>query len=107
MALIFRLFESGLAIWFVLLAFVVIGRVLNGEIDTDGLLHHDADDDAVAPERVVSMLAFPVVLAAYVLSALHTDVSGAHPSLPDLSQNMILLLTGGNGLYLAGKIART
>jgi hypothetical protein len=37
---------------------------------------------------------------------MHADLGAAH-SLPDLSDKMILLLTGGNGLYLAGKIART
>jgi hypothetical protein len=106
MGLIFRVFEAGVALWFVLLAVVVIGRVLSGAIDVGGLLQHDPDDDAVAPERVVSMLAFPVIVVTYVLSALHADVSVTH-ALPDISQNMILLLTGGNGLYLAGKIART
>ena len=104
MNLIVRVFETGLLVWFALLAAIVIGRVMDGTIDTDGLLHHD--DDSVAPERVVSMIAFPVILVSYVLSALHTDASVSH-ALPDLSQNMILLLTGGNGLYLAGKIART
>lgn len=106
MSLIFRVFEAGLAIWFVALAAIVIGRVLRGEIDTAGLLRHGGGDAAVAPERVVSMLAFPVVLASYALSALHADVA-ATPALPDLSENMLLLLGGGNGLYLAGKIARS
>lgn len=106
MDLIFRVFETGLAVWFVLLAMLVIGRVLNGRIDATGILQHDAAGAAVAPERVVAMLAFPVILATYVLSALHADMS-VKPALPDLSDNMILLLTGGNGLYLAGKIART
>ena len=88
-----------------LLAIIVIGRVLSGAIDVSGLLQHDADDDAVAPERVVAMLAFPVIVVTYVLSALHTDARVTH-ALPDLSDHMILLLTSGNGLYLAGKIAR-
>jgi hypothetical protein len=106
MSLIHRVFETGLLVWFALLAAIVIGRVMDGTIDADGLLHHDADDDGVAPERVVSMIAFPVVLITYVLSAINADASASH-ALPDLSQNMILLLAGGNGLYLAGKIART
>ena len=106
MHLIFRVFETGLAVWFALLAMTVLSRVLSGEIDAAGLLQHGADDGAVAPERVVSMLAFPVIIVTYVLSALHADMS-VHAALPDLSDKMILLLTGGNGLYLAGKIART
>ena len=106
MDLIVRLFTAGLLVWFALLAAIVIGRLLNGRIDCTGLLQHGVDDDAVAPERVVAMLAFPVVLVTYVLNALHADMS-VHAALPNLSDNMILLLAGGNGLYLAGKIART
>ncbi len=75
MHLIFRVFETGLAVWFALLAWTVLSRVLNGEIDAGGLLQHGADDDFVAPERVVSMIAFPVILVTYVLSALHADMS--------------------------------
>ena len=107
MHLIFRVFETGLALWFVLLGMTVLGRVLSGAIDASGFLQHGADDDAVAPERVVAMIAFPVVLVPYVLSALHADMSVPHPAMPDLSENLLLLLSGGNGLYLAGKIART
>lgn len=106
MLLIFRVFEVGLAIWFVLIALLVIARMLSGDIDTSGLLQHDADDEGAAPERVFAMIAFPAVLVTYTLSALHADASATH-ALPDLSENMVLLLTGGNGLYLAGKIART
>lgn len=106
MSHIHRVFETGLLVWFALLAAIVGWRVLVGEIDAGGLLQHDAADDEIAPERVVSMVAFPVVLISYVLSAINADASANH-ALPDLSQNMILLLTGGNGLYLAGKIART
>ncbi len=106
MQLIIRCFEIGLLVWMALLAVIVIGRVLNGSIDCTGLLQHGVDDGAVAPERVVSMVIFPVVLVTYVLNALHADMS-VHAALPNVSDNMILLLTGGNGLYLAGKIART
>jgi hypothetical protein len=106
MSLIHRVFETGLLVWFALLAAIVAWRMLNGDLATGGLLQHGADDDEIAPERVVSMVAFPVVLITYVLSAINADASASH-ALPDLSQNMILLLAGGNGLYLAGKIART
>ena len=106
MPFLIRLVETGLLVWFVLLATLVIGRVLSGDIDATGFLQHDLADNAVAPERVVSMIAFPVVVVTYVLSALHADIS-VKAALPDLSDHMIVLLTGGNGLYLAGKIARS
>jgi hypothetical protein len=52
---------------------------------------------------------FPWVLGVYTLNALHADVSGATgpPSLPDVPEYLLSLLTGSNGLYLAGKIARS
>jgi hypothetical protein len=105
MHLIFRVFETGMTVWFVLLAAIVLWRLLVGAIDMRGMLQHDPGE-GVAPERLVSLIAFPTVLVSYVLGAMHADLSAAH-ALPDLSDKMILLLTGGNGLYLAGKIART
>jgi len=106
MNLLVRIFETGLAVWFVLLAAIVVWRMLTGEIDATGLLRHDPGDDGIAPERVLSVIAFPAVLASYVLTALHADMS-VNAALPNPSENLVLLLTGGNGLYLAGKIART
>ena len=98
--------ETGLLVWLSLLIAIVVGRVLTGRIDVSGLLRHDADDTGIAPERLVALLAIPVVLGNYALSAPHADMT-AHVSLPDISQNTILLLTGSNGLYLAGKIGCT
>ena len=106
MSLAIQWLQTGFAIWFVLLAAIVLWRMLTGAIDLRGLLRHDPAD-GVAPERLVTLAAFPTVLVSYVLGALHADMSVAQPSLPDISQNMILLLTGGNGFYLAGKIARS
>ena len=106
MTYIARLLETGLLLWLSLLVAIVIGRVLTGRIDVSGLLRHDEDDTGIAPERVVALLAIPVVLGSYVLNALHADMS-VNTTLPDLSQNSLLLLTGGNGFYLAGKIARS
>jgi hypothetical protein len=98
---------SALLIWLSLLALLIAVRLLRGDIGTAGLLRHDLSD-SVAPERVVAIIAFPFVLALYTLNALHSDVSGTSgpPSLPDVPSDLLSLLTGGNGLYLAGKIAR-
>jgi len=113
MDLIARLLSAGLIIWFVLLAGLIAGRVLRGGIRTTGFLStmRPGTDAApiqtqIAPERVLSMALFPVVLGGFVINALHADMSVPHPSLPDISDQMVMLLTGGNGLYLAGKIAR-
>ncbi len=107
MDLITRGLSTGLLIWFALLAAVIAGRILRGDIKTDGFMHTARGDGKVAPERVLYMAIFPVVLGMFALDALHAPLDPLNPSLPDLSDNMLMLLTGGNGLYLAGKIART
>ena len=106
MTTITNLFAAGLLFWFAALGALVVMRVLNGNIFAAGMLQHDATDSGVAPERVLAMLTFPAALASYAVMALHTDVSSAHPSLPDVPASIITLLTGGNAVYLAGKVAR-
>jgi hypothetical protein len=107
MDLITRGLATGLLIWLALLGVVMVARVLNGDISGTGFLHTTRGTRArVAPERVVSMMVFPMVIVSYIFSAMHADVNVPHPSLPDLSDNLLMLLAGGNGVYLAGKIAR-
>jgi preprotein translocase subunit SecY len=107
MTLITRYLEVGLLIWFALFAAVVLSRMMRGDIPMHGLLQHSKGrDEPVAPERMLSMSVFPLVVISYVITAMHTDASVSH-SLPELSNNLLMLLTGGNGLYLAGKIARS
>lgn len=105
--LVVHFLEAGLLVWMALLAAILIGRVMRGDMQSSGgFMHRHRDKTAVAPERALSMAVFPVVVVSYAFSALHADASITH-SLPDLSNNMLMLLTGGNGVYLAGKIART
>lgn len=107
MEMITRLFAAGLLVWFVLLAGMIAGRLLRGDIKTAGLLRSSSGQPAVAPERTVNMAIFPVVIVGYAFTALHADMHAAQPSLPDVSNDFLMLLTGGNGLYLAGKFMRT
>ena len=51
------------------------------------------------------MAVFPFVIGYYVIEALHADMS-VRASLPDIPQSLLVVLTGSNSLYLAGKIAR-
>jgi hypothetical protein len=101
-----RCLTAGLLIWFVLLVVLIAGRILRGDLDTTGLLRAARPDADVLPERALSMSLFPLVIVSYAYTALHADVNVSHPSLPDLPDNLLMLLAGGNGIYLAGKIAR-
>jgi hypothetical protein len=109
MTIIANLLTAGLLTWFCLLALLITVRVLRGEIRTSGFLtDRNIAGSHVAPERVVAMVAFPFVLLTYALTALHADLSvvNGRPIMPDVPEYLLTILTGGNGLYLAGKISR-
>jgi hypothetical protein len=106
MTTIANLFAAGLLVWFALLAILIVMRVLNGDIFAAGMLQQTESDSGVLPERILAMMTFAGVTIAYLMTALHAELSSAHPSLPDVPETLISLLTGGNAVYLAGKAAR-
>ena len=97
-----------LLIWFGALASVVVARILTGDIDCTGMLASKSGSDDIDPERVVAIGLVPAILAYYAIDALNSGAVtiAGRLSMPDLPENLVTLLTGGNGLYLAGKIAR-
>ncbi len=103
-----RFLEFGLLAWFGALAMLVMVRVLTDDIANSGMLVPDTGNDNVAPERVLAMAIVPAVLAFYTIDAMNTGIvkTATGFSMPDLPESIVSLLTGGNGLYLAGKIAR-
>ena len=100
-----KLLTFGLIAWFAALALLVLIRVLRGDIASSGMLVTNPGSDGVDPERVLAMAVVPAVLAFYTIHALNTGTPTGL-SMPDLPEGLVSLLTGGNGLYLAGKIAR-
>jgi hypothetical protein len=102
-----QILGTGLIVWLALLFMLIIVRVLRGDIRHNGFLADSrASDQEVVPERVVSVVVFPMVITMYALQALSTDVTTGIPRLPDVPDYLMSLLVGGNGLYLAGKIMR-
>jgi hypothetical protein len=100
----------GLIAWLGAFALLVAMRILRGDIDAGGMLVTDPQRTGnVDPERVIVMGVGPAVLAFYVIQTLNTGAvplpSGGY-SMPDLPESLVALLTGSNGLFLAGKIAR-
>jgi hypothetical protein len=102
-----KILAAGLLVWFALLVVLIAVRILRGDIDVMGLLSHKGSQDSIAPERVLHIAAFPIVVIYYIHAALGVDVSavveGTRPSLPDIPSNLLLLLTGTNSFYLIGK----
>lgn len=106
-----RILAVGLLLWLGLLGVVLLVRMRQRGIRVTGLLAHEPSraGEQVTPERLVAMMVGPAVLASYVVTALTHDLGvtpGGRPILPDLPEPLLTLLTGGNGLYLAGKITR-
>jgi len=103
-----KLLTFGLIAWLAALALLVLLRVLRGDIASSGMLVTNPGRDGVDPERVLAMAVVPAVLAFYTIHALNTGIvtTPTGLSMPDLPEGLVSLLTGGNGLYLAGKIAR-
>jgi hypothetical protein len=108
MATVAKLLASGLIVWFGTLALLIATRILAGDIASSGMLVTNPDKDGVDPERVLAMALIPAVLGFYSIHALNTGIVTTPTgfSMPDLPEGLVSLLTGGNGLYLAGKIAR-
>lgn len=102
--------KFGLLVWLGLLMAIVVGRILRGHIPARGVLAHNpqnAGEETTAP-RAISALVFPLVILFLVLEATKFDPSivgpNGWPMFPDISDNFLLLLIGGNGLYLADKM---
>jgi hypothetical protein len=110
MTVIGKLFAFGLIAWMVAFILLVAMRMLRGDIETRGMLVTDpAKTGNIDPERVIAMGLIPALLAFYTIHTLNTGVvplPGGGSSMPDVPEALVSLLTGGNGLYLAGKIAR-
>lgn len=109
--LIAQVLKAGLLIWIALLMAIVVGRLLRGDMSTRGLLADSVQSAGTetTPSRAIAMLVFPLVIFFLTIEALHFDPSaiapGSRPTFPDISDNLVLLLTGGNGVYLAGKLS--
>ncbi len=111
-ALVGNILAAGLLAWIALLALVLIVRYFDQKRRPTGYLAGKAGRNAATqPERVAVIMIFPVVALFYAAYALSIDINavpaGTRPSLPDVPEYLLALLTGGNTLYLAGKFVRT
>ena len=81
------------------LALVVTYKMLTGGINMSGLLD-DKATRALSPERV-QLLVFTVIGAGYYLLLAMETASSAR--LPDIPEEVVLLLGGSHFVYLGGK----
>ena len=94
-----KLLSAGLLVWFGLLLMMIAGRVISGDIHSDGMLT-EATGTGDTPERMLLMAVGPALLVMYALSALNSDILTTR-RLPDVPEAFTAILTGTNGLFLA------
>ncbi|CDZ46714.1 hypothetical protein [Neorhizobium galegae] len=79
-------------------------KLLNGHINTAGMLE-TAPDRPIDPERLLVLIG--TVLAGFGYFSYGLNVGAKNGALPDLPEELVTALGGGNLLYLSGKIFRT
>jgi hypothetical protein len=86
-------------IWFLLagLMFVVAYQILTQRISTKGLLS-DTQTGAPSPARVQLLVVTLIGALFYILQAV-----GDPTRLPEIPQELLLILTGSNAVYLGRK----
>ena len=88
-----------LVAWVAAVAVLILYRILTARIPLAGLF--TADGQSFSPERLQLFAMLLFALSAYVGMALQSG------KMPDLPEEVLLLLGGSNALYLAGKVARS
>ena len=91
-----------LEVWFLLagLALIVVYQILTGKINTDKMLFDKSPDGGFSPGRV-QLLVLTITSAFYYIN----QASLSPGRLPEVSQELLLIVGGSNVLYLGGKAA--
>ena len=84
------------------LAFVVGYRLLSGPINTAGLLRDKSAANDLSPVRV-QLLLFTLLGAGSYLALTLDAIEAAKPALPDVPDELLLLVGGSHAVYLGGK----
>lgn len=102
-----------LGAWLAALAVMMLHAMFTGRIGMNGLFATDIDGDGIMDEfhleRVQLFLISAVGLMGYVMSTMgtvNTSTTGLKV-LPDVPEELLMLLGASNTFYLTGKFGRT
>lgn len=102
------LLEIALIAWLVVLAGFVFYAVLVRGRALSRMLYDD--HGRVVPERVSTLFIILVVAGYYILTATSAELIFDEATnsywMPDIPESLLILLTGGHSVFLAGKMAR-
>jgi hypothetical protein len=95
--------------WLFLLFAVILLQILRGDISTVGLLR-TRPNGPIDPERITILAVSAFVVGAYALQVLEAgalyDAESKTYSMPNPPESLLVLLGGGHGVYLSGKLMR-
>lgn len=99
--------------WLGALALLIVTAMINGTMQLNGLFATDVDNDGIAdefhPERVQLLLVSLLGIASYAFMTLEAANASkaALAILPDIPDELVMLLGASNSFYLSGKFGRT
>lgn len=99
--------------WLGVLALLMIYAMYSGRIGMNGLFATDVNGDGIMdefhPERVQLFLISAVGLVGYVMTTMGTVNASTTELkvLPDVPEELLMLLGASNTFYLSGKFSRT
>lgn len=99
--------------WLTGLAAVMFYAMVSGAVQMNGMFTTDVDNDGVAdqfhPERVQLLLISLFGIAGYAIMTMDaaTASKAALTVLPDIPDELLMLLGASNSFYLTGKFGRT
>lgn len=99
--------------WLVGLAAALLYAMMSGAVQLNGLFTTDVDNDGIAdefhPERVQLLLISLFGIVGYAIMTM--DAANASKAalkvLPDIPDELLMLLGASNSFYLTGKFGRT
>jgi len=99
--------------WLAALALSLVIEMLRGRMQLNGLFTTDVDNDGIAdefhPERVQLLLISLLGIASYAYMVMQAAVASkaALAVMPDIPDELVMLLGASNSFYLSGKYGRT
>ena len=101
-----------LVVWLLGLAAVIVLAMLSGRVWLFGLFTTDIDGDGIAdefhPERVQLLLMSIFGIGGYAIMTMNAaSASAGLKVLPDVPEELLMLLGASNTFYLSGKFGRT
>ena len=102
-----------LSTWLLGLAAMILLAIVSGKVFLRGLFTTDVDGDGIAdefhPERVQLLIMSLFGIVGYAMTATSTfaDAKTALTTLPEIPDELLMMLGASNTFYLSGKFGRT